>query len=562
MLKLRQYAPLLCLLAWSGMSGVLAQEFHERMSDWPSDLRIRGMVMAAADGQVSRQQLDYLVRASGGANTRVVWVSFGAAGMPSIAETLNSQVSRVDYYWVSPETGIPQPMNLTDSAETTVAIQDALSQATAVCLNSDGSLNSARRACLLKWKVEWQAVIDRGGVVFGSGPVSGSLGKHEILGGQFMGDSRMASLASALNLIPDTVLQTDFQTTTAKPRLLSVLAAHPRSIGVGLDPETTLVLQGRKIRALGGGQLHFFTMANERSPLRSKSIREPVGRRSSPYDYLVDLTAWRRDAIDRTRDPFPPQEPQVPTVQNGTLMIVGGGGLPEGLMDQFIERAGGQQARLVYIPCTERASLTPGDMRLVQLWRNKGVASADVVHTKDRNVANSDEDFLRPLQTATGIFFGGGRQWNFADSYYGTEAHRLMKGVLQRGGVIAGSSAGASIQAEYLARANPLGNLDIMAEGYERGGLGFLSGVAIDQHFTQRKRQPDMSRLVNRYPQLLGIGIDERTALIVRHSTAEVVGIHDVYFYDRSQQAAHDQPDYLKLSAGEKYDLAERKVLE
>ena len=562
MLKLRQSILLLWLLAGSGVSGVLAQEFFERMSDWPSDLRIRGVVMAAPNGQVSPQQLEYLVQAGGGVNTRVAWVSFGEADMPSIAELLESKASHVDYYWISPETGIPQPMNPTDSAETTVAFQDALSKATAVCLNSDDTLNQAQRATLQEWRAEWQAVIDRGGVVLGSGPVSRSFGKHEILGGQFMGDSRMASVASALNLIPDAVLQTDFQTSTAKPRLLSVLAAHPRSIGVGLDPDTTLVLQGRKIRALGAGELHFFTMANERSPLRTKSIREPVGRRSSPYDYLVDLTAWRRDAIDRTLDPFPPQEPQVPTVQNGTLMIVGGGGLPEGLMDQFIELAGGQQARLIYIPCTERVSLTPADRRLVQLWRDKGVASADVVHTKDRNVANSDEAFLQPLQTATGIFFGGGRQWNFSDSYYGTEAHRLMKGVLRRGGVIAGSSAGASIQAEYLARANPLGNLDIMAAGYERGGLGFLPGVAIDQHFTQRSRQADMSQLVNRYPQLLGIGIDERTALIVKQSLATIVGDNHVYFYDRRQQTANDQPDYLKLGPGKKYDLAERQVVD
>ena len=126
-----------------------------------------------------------------------------------------------------------------------------------------------------------------------------------------------------------------------------------------------------------------------------------------------------------------------------------------------------------------------------------------------------------------------------------------MKEVLQRGGVIAGSSAGASIQARYLARANPLGNIDIMAAGYERGGLGFISGVAIDQHFSQRRRQADMSSLVNRYPQLLGIGIDERTALVVRKSVAKVIGEGDVYFYDRQTRSPADDPDFLKLASGE-----------
>ena len=93
-------------------------------------------------------------------------------------------------------------------------------------------------------------------------------------------------------------------------------------------------------------------------------------------------------------------------------------------------------------------------------------------------VANTDEELLGALRGATGIWFGGGRQWNFADSYYGTEAHRLMKDVLHRGGVIGGSSAGASIQARYLARATPIQNFEIMAPGYERGGLGFLGGTS------------------------------------------------------------------------------------
>ena len=101
-----------------------------------------------------------------------------------------------------------------------------------------------------------------------------------------------------------------------------------------------------------------------------------------------------------------------------------------------------------------------------------------MLHTKDRTEADSDEEFLKHLSEATGIWFGGGRQWNFVDSYYGTKAHQLMLDVLDRGGVVGGSSAGASIQGEYLARANPVANFDIMAPGYERG-LGFISGVAI-----------------------------------------------------------------------------------
>ncbi|MEM7785997.1 MAG: cyanophycinase, partial [Planctomycetota bacterium] len=199
--------------------------------------------------------------------------------------------------------------------------------------------------------------------------------------------------------------------------------------------------------------------------------------------------------------------------------------------------------------------------RIVEQWKRMGVASATTFHTKDRSKANNDKEFLAIMKKATGVWFGGGRQWNFADSYYGTESHRLMKAVLAKGGVIGGSSAGASIQGGYLARANPVANFDIMAPGYERG-LGFLPGVAIDQHFSQRGRQKDMTQLANRYPQLLGIGIDETTAIRVQGSIADVIGKGKVFFYDRRNPVIPGKDDYTSLSAGQHFDLVERKVIE
>jgi cyanophycinase-like exopeptidase len=69
-----------------------------------------------------------------------------------------------------------------------------------------------------------------------------------------------------------------------------------------------------------------------------------------------------------------------------------------------------------------------------------------------------------------------------------------------------------------MVRGSVLGNTDMMAEGYERG-LAFLPGAAVDQHFTQRKRQPDMTGVMQRFPQILGIGLDEATAIVVRGQT-------------------------------------------
>src|SRR5207237_10183123 len=136
---------------------------------------------------------------------------------------------------------------------------------------------------------------------------------------------------------------------------------------------------------------------------------------------------------------------------------------------------------------------------------------------------------------------GGGRQWMFVDAYEGTKAHAEMLALLQRGGVIAGSSAGATIQGDYLCRGGVFGNFEMMYEGYERG-LSFLPGVGIDQHFTQRKRFGDMTAFVKAYPQFLGIGIDEATAIIVKGSTAEVTGRGKVHFYDARRPVETGKP--------------------
>ena len=111
-----------------------------------------------------------------------------------------------------------------------------------------------------------------------------------------------------------------------------------------------------------------------------------------------------------------------------------------------------------------------------------------------------------------------------------------------------------------MARGNPLGSRDIMSEGYERG-LGFLPGAAVDQHFKQRNRFPDMTALMATYPQFLGIGLDESTALIIQKSIGKVIGKGQVHLYDRTRSVAEGEKDYQSLDPGDRYDLAERSQL-
>ncbi len=326
---------------------------------------------------------------------------------------------------------------------------------------------------------------------------------------------------------------------------------EPELVHLEVARDTALVLRGRSVFAVGRGDARAHLAASATNAARGPRIVSMRGRQ------VADLIALSRAAVARAGTAFPADAPPAPRVPNGHLLIVGGGELPDTL-SRFIELAGGPDAPLVFIPCSSREVIEkePGT---VGRLREAGARNVTWIHTKDRRRSDADPSILGPLREARGIWFGGGRQWNFVDSYANTAAHELMHAVLERGGVIGGSSAGASIQASYLARGDPLGNGNIIAEGYERG-LGFLTGVAIDQHFTKRGRHRDMTALKNAFPQLLGIGVDEATELHVHGTVGEVRGVGRVFFYDRERPTRGGE-DFTALEAGARYDLVERRVL-
>ena len=255
--------------------------------------------------------------------------------------------------------------------------------------------------------------------------------------------------------------------------------------------------------------------------------------------------------------PFPPRDPPAPVVAKGALVIVGGGGTTSDIMDRFFELAGGKDALVVVIPTANDDGPVPADPGDAKYLRKWGGTNVKVLHTRDRKEAN-DPEFSKVLLEAKGVWWGGGRQWRFVDAYEGTLTEKRFHEVLNRGGVVGGSSAGASIQSEYMPRGHPLGNTVVAAEGYERG-FGFLPGCAVDQHFFARKRTADMTGLMKLYPQLLGIGIDEATAIVVTGHMAEVLGKSKVAFYDYRDGPPAGEKDYVEVKAGEKYDLKERK---
>jgi cyanophycinase len=236
----------------------------------------------------------------------------------------------------------------------------------------------------------------------------------------------------------------------------------------------------------------------------------------------------------------------------GTLVVVGGGVMGPEVINRFIDLAGGPDAPIVFVPTANGLDPQPVKLAESNVLVKAGAKNVTILHTTDRKVADSKE-FVAPLLKARGVFFGGGRQWHLVDSYLNTRTQREFRAVLDRGGVIGGSSAGATIIGSYLVRGARSGNSIMMAPGYEEG-FGFLRGVAVDQHLLKRKRENDMVAVVTAHPQLLGIGIDESTAVIVQGDNFEVVGPSKVAIYE------HGKPYYF-LSAGDRFDLKTRSRL-
>jgi aminobenzoyl-glutamate utilization protein B len=241
--------------------------------------------------------------------------------------------------------------------------------------------------------------------------------------------------------------------------------------------------------------------------------------------------------------------------RSGALVLDGGARTPEAIR-AFVALAGGPDAEYVLIPTAIESEPDAAELERQRLEFAEafGVSHVTVLHTRDRALADA-EAFAAPLEKARGVWFNGGRQWRLVDAYLGTRTQRAIEGVLARGGVVGGHSAGATIQGSYLVRGAREGNHILMAKGYEEG-FGYLRGVAVDQHLLPRGRQDDLVAVIKARPNLLGIGLDEPSAIVVKGDRFLVIGRSVVGIYDGRD---HEGKPYYFLTPGEQFDLHTRR---
>ena len=257
----------------------------------------------------------------------------------------------------------------------------------------------------------------------------------------------------------------------------------------------------------------------------------------------------------------------------GHLVLIGGGEKPPEVMRKFVELAGGKDAPIVMIPT---ASSEPDAASYYEKLFREEHGCTNAVSLDIRKKADAQRaDWTDLARKARGIFFGGGDQIRITNALLGTPVGDAIAAAFASGAVVGGTSAGTACQSERMITGE--GSFSQVATRSVElwTGLGFLPpGVVVDQHFIRRQRQNRLLSVILENPDLLGVGVDEETAIWVRpDGTFQVLGRSGVMVFDAQGGRVSRKPrdtgqDLLGVHAlklhlllpGETYDLFTRTV--
>jgi cyanophycinase len=251
--------------------------------------------------------------------------------------------------------------------------------------------------------------------------------------------------------------------------------------------------------------------------------------------------------------------------KKGKLIIIGGGAIPDSLFSFFANYCGGKDQPVVYIPTatTDEAYIQNGEHLLK--FTSRGFNNLSTIHTRNKKEADDPKN-IALLRNAKGLYFGGGDQQLIADAYAGTKLYDEMIALLDRGGVIMGTSAGATIMGSLMIGGDARN--DISKKYTLNPAFSFMTNTALDQHVLARNRQFDLIPVIEHYPGTLGIGIDESTAIIVEAGQFRVWGNSYVMLYDSMDWAEQKKKwglvlkPFKMMSSGSRFNLLTRAITE
>ena len=248
----------------------------------------------------------------------------------------------------------------------------------------------------------------------------------------------------------------------------------------------------------------------------------------------------------------------------GKLIIVGGGNMPDSLFTFFANYCGGKDQSIVYIPTatTDEQYIKEGG-HLVK-FTSRGFTNLSTIHTRDK-VKADDPKNIELVRNAKGIFFGGGDQDLIAAAYGETQLYKEFIALLERGGVIMGTSAGATIMGSLLVGGDA--RKDLTKPYPFKPAFSFVKNMAIDQHVLVRNRQFDLIPVIENNPNNIGVAIDESTAIIVEAGKFKVWGLSYALLYDpldwgkQQKEIGKVIKPFKMLGSGDGYDFNSRKIL-
>jgi cyanophycinase len=229
--------------------------------------------------------------------------------------------------------------------------------------------------------------------------------------------------------------------------------------------------------------------------------------------------------------------------QHPTLLVIGGAEDRVGtavLLRRFVRLAGGRRSRIVLIP-TASSMQDEVTAAYREVFGRLGVARVGVVNPASRADAH-DPEAVGALDAATGIFLTGGSQLRLSQFLPGTPLGAAIHRAHAAGTVIGGTSAGASIMSTFMISMGDEGATPLQRTSQLSAGLGLIDGVIIDQHFGQRNRYGRLMSVVASSPHLIGLGIDENTAIEVTGDRFTVLGTGVVHVLD-ARAAVTDFPE-------------------
>ncbi len=281
--------------------------------------------------------------------------------------------------------------------------------------------------------------------------------------------------------------------------------------------------------------------------------------------FVVALLLVLSTAASRADDNLlglpPPNDPLRP----GSVVLHGGGAITGDVFNRFIELAGGRDASIILVPCagyrvgdydTEREFLNTVGSRYASwpdLQRTGRIRKFRFLYTDDPGDAD-DPGFVKALESATGVWFSGGSQLRLNYRFVGhypeqTRFQAALRSVLARGGVVGGTSAGMAALPEVMTLWEEREYEGAPANAIAAHGLGVFNRAIVEQHFDARggrlerftgllRDSAQLEKLTGRLragERMLGIGVAENTALVVRGNLFEVLGDSSVHVFVKTQ---------------------------